>query len=62
MKEVIKREEEVAKERKDTQAVLVVLKVQVHQLEVKQIIEQIVSRVEAEADQIVLAHPHLVID
>lgn len=35
MKEVIKREEEVAKERKDTQAVLVVLKVQVHQLEVK---------------------------
>jgi len=63
MKEAIKREAEVVKERKDTQAVPVVLKAQVHhQLEVWLLLEQTVRKVEAEADQIVLARPHLVID
>jgi len=62
MKEAIKREAEVVKERKDTQAVPVVLKAQVHQLEVWLLLEQTIRKVEAEADQIVQARPHLVID
>lgn len=62
MKGVIRREAEVAKERKDTPAVRVALRAQALKTNVKWLRDQVESVVEAEADQTVQVRPLPVVD